>query len=196
MLTASQKAKFKSTSFSHFLKFEPIVFSGQLVKCMLLKEEFHLNPNEMMFKVHNTLLKFSISDFTVITGLNYVEFPSFCNEDEIPKQLSTSSSWFCNKYFLGKSLVYHGDLYHFLAQNQVKDDNDDVKLTLIFIVDYIMMSKKDNKLVDKYLWYMVGDLYMFGSFPWGRESFFLTHEYLKKALKGKHTDSEQDTNFL
>ncbi|KAL5565458.1 hypothetical protein UlMin_028622 [Ulmus minor] len=85
LLTSTQKSKFKSTSFGHFLDFEPLVFNGQLVHCMLLKEVFHLNPNEMMFKVHETLLKFSISDFSIITGLNCANYPSFCNEDGIPK---------------------------------------------------------------------------------------------------------------
>ncbi|KAL5547633.1 hypothetical protein UlMin_002864 [Ulmus minor] len=191
-LTPTQKSKFRSTSFGHFLDFEPLVFSGQLVHCMLLKEVFHLNPNEMMFKVHETLLKFSISDFALITGLNCAEYLSFCNEDGIPKQLPFGSSWLCSKYFPGKSSIYRGDLYDFLDQNQVKDDTDAIKLVLIFIVDYILLSKKDNKLVDKYLWHMVDSLDMFGSFPWGRKSFLLTLEYLKKALKGKQTDSQQD----
>ena len=83
----------------------------------------------------------------------------------------------------------------FLDQNQVKDDTDAIKLVLIFIVDYILLSKKDNKLVDKYLWHMVDSLDMFGSFPWGRKSFFLTLEYLKKALKGKQTNSQQDVIY-
>ncbi|KAL5554668.1 hypothetical protein UlMin_042069 [Ulmus minor] len=194
-LTPTQKSKFRSTSFGHFLDFEPLVFSGQLVHCMLLKEVFHLNPNEMMFKVHETLLKFSISDFALITGLNCAEYPSFCNEDGIPKQLPFGSSWLCSKYFLRKSSIYRGDLYDFLDQNQVNDDTDAIKLVLIFIVDYILLSKKDNKLVDKYLWHMVDSLDMFGSFPWGRKSFFLTLEYLKKALKGKQTDSQQDVIY-
>ncbi|KAL5574727.1 hypothetical protein UlMin_016426 [Ulmus minor] len=162
---------------------------------MLLKEVFHLNPNEMMFKVHETLLKFSISDFAIIIGLNCAEYPSFCNEDGIPKQLPFGSSWLCSKYFPGKSSIYRGDLYDFLDQNQVKDDTDAIKLVLIFIVDYILLSKKDNKLVDKYLWHMVDSLDMFGSFPWGRKSFFLTLEYLKKALKGKQSDSQQDVIY-
>ncbi|KAL5577967.1 hypothetical protein UlMin_019666 [Ulmus minor] len=162
---------------------------------MLLKEVFHLNPNEMMFKVHETLLKFSISDFAIITGLNCAEYPSFCNKDGIPKKLPFGSSWLCSKYFLGKSSIYRGDLYDFLDQNQVKDDTDTIKLVLIFIVDYILLSKKDNKLVDKYLWHMVDSLDMFGSFPWGRKSFFLTLDYLKKALKGKQTDSQQDVIY-
>ena len=99
---------------------------------------------------------------------------------------------FAANIFSGKSSIYRGDLYDFLDQNQVKDDTDAIKLVLIFIVDYILLSKKDNKLVDKYLWHMVDSLDMFGSFPWGRKSFFLTLEYLKKALKGKQTDSQQD----
>lgn len=194
-LTSSQKAKFKSTTFGHFLKLEPLAFSGQLVHCMLLKEVFHLNPNEMMFKLHETLLKFSLSDFALITGLNCSEYPSYCDEDGIPQQLQMGSSWLCNKYFPGKSSVYRGNLYDFLDQNHVEDDNDAIKLALIFIVDYILLSKKDNKLVDKYLWHMVDNLELFGSFPWGRKSFSLTLEYLKKALKGKQTDSQQDIIF-
>ena len=70
-----------------------------------------------------------------------------------------------------------------------------MKLALIFIIDYILLSKKNNKLVDKYMWHMVDNLDMFGSFPWCRKSFFLTLQYLKKALKVKQTDIEQDTIF-
>ncbi|KAL5567082.1 hypothetical protein UlMin_030246 [Ulmus minor] len=149
----------------------------------------------MVFKVHDTLLKFLTSDFSIINGLNCADCSSFCNEDGIPKQLPRGSSWLCSKYFPRKSSISWGDLYEFLSQNQVEDDTDAIKLALIFIVDYILLSKKDNKLVDKFLWHMVDSLDMFGSFPWGRKSFFITLDYLKKALKEKQTDNQQDIIF-
>ncbi|PON81617.1 LOW QUALITY PROTEIN: hypothetical protein TorRG33x02_225710 [Trema orientale] len=90
-------------------------------------------------------------------------------------------------YFLKKTNVSRRDLKDFLITHQkIGNDEDAVKLAKVFMVENILMSKREIILIDYFIFKLVDDENKFEDYPWGRLCYEKTIKYFRQALRNKN----------
>ncbi|XP_022891911.1 uncharacterized protein LOC111406765 [Olea europaea var. sylvestris] len=183
-LSDRQKLIMKGTCFAHFLDCHEIVVQPQLIHYFLLRQVQQPNPTELWFLVAERYVRFSISEFCIVTGLR-------CSGDSDTGIFENRQSQLKNKYFSQVDIVTHEDVKStFISACQMPDldlvetlPNHDVALIgILYFITAYLFSKDYKKLVDHYLFTLVEDFPALNSFPWGKLLFEITLSSLKDAL--------------
>ncbi|CAA2963531.1 Hypothetical predicted protein [Olea europaea subsp. europaea] len=93
----------KGTCFAHFLDCHEIVVQPQLIHYFLLRQVQQPNTTELWFLVAERYVRFSISEFCIVTGLR-------CSGDSDTGIFESRQSQLKNKYFSQVDIVTHEDV--------------------------------------------------------------------------------------
>ncbi|CAA2979118.1 Hypothetical predicted protein [Olea europaea subsp. europaea] len=127
-LTETQKQIFSKTCFGHFLRMNYVRIQHQTIHKMLLMEVKQSNDNEMWFNVAGNLLRFSIPEFCLVTGLKCV------GEDNI-SMFKIGECKLKRVYFGDIKSVYRKVVEQtFLNHPQNTPDEDVVKLGILYLL--------------------------------------------------------------
>ncbi|KAM3376205.1 hypothetical protein P3S68_014920 [Capsicum galapagoense] len=170
------KKRFKRSCFGHLRNLpEHLKFNGQLVHYLLLRriknDKMH---HEMWFCVNNKPVCFDLKEFCLITGLNCSSYPS---ESKMKKVLAKGDN-FCFKVTKNKNITT-ANLLHLIRENKLNEDQK-FKCCLLWFLHTMLLAKDSTKVVDKKLIRMVDSLSFLEKYLWGKETFQLTIDYLKK----------------
>ncbi|PON39242.1 hypothetical protein PanWU01x14_306330 [Parasponia andersonii] len=73
----------------------------------------------------------------------------------------------------------------FITHQKIGNDEDVVKLAKVFMVENILMSKREIILIDDFVFKLVDDEDKFEDYPWGRLCYKETIKYFCQALRNK-----------
>lgn len=181
-LTAKQKDLFRKGCFGHLLDFKFKKFPSQLIHHLILRQCPQAKPNELWFDIEGTILKFGMKDFALISGLNCNKYP-FIFKKNLPE--STTKRKFFRK---GKS-VSRKSLNDVFRANKGGKDEEIVRLAKLYCLESLLIPKKVENNIDPYHLKMVDDPELFDNYPWGRLSYEMTIEYIKRSINSQQAEA-------
>ncbi|KAF4391202.1 hypothetical protein G4B88_016512 [Cannabis sativa] len=163
--TNKQKELFKATPFGHFLKFpKDLKFQAQLVHHIILREVYSMSEDvEFWFKINGTMVRFSIEEFSLITGLKCHgndDDSIFVEKDESLRKVLFKES---------KGLITKKEVRNAFIRKRAKGDVNMVKLGLVhFLANFLFGTVPETK-VSNFFWNIVdSDDATFQQFPYGK----------------------------
>ncbi|XP_050231927.1 uncharacterized protein LOC126680778 isoform X2 [Mercurialis annua] len=153
---------------------QEFLIQGQLIHCLLLREVKQPVFYELWIKVSGQLLKFSIDEFALITGLKCVgsvDLKLYKNETSDFKTNCFGNIKKVSKKFLE---------YSFLSKRWSNEEEAFQMAVLYFIEIFLYNNKSESNVRDAHFNLVCsGD---FENFPWGKDLFHATLEFLKSKL--------------
>lgn len=174
--------KAKNSQFGHFFIAPPLQFFGVIIHRLLLRKVYSKYRNELHFNVGCKNLRFGITEFALITSLNFGPDPDQTKFEEI-----TKSRRIAELYLNDKDDVKLGDLEVVFLKCNEKEDA--WKLGLCYLMAGLLMLIEANCAIYKGLLAMVDDEDEFFKFSWGRHAYYNTLNRLSKNMvsyKEKH----------
>jgi hypothetical protein len=177
------------TCFAHFLECHEIVIQPQLIHYFLLRQVIQSNAEEMWFYVAGRYVRFSISEFCLVTGLR-------CDGDSDTQVFEDRPSQMKTKYFAQVDSITHEDVKStFLSACQMPDldlvealpDNDIAMMGILYFITAYLFPRDYKKVVDHYLFVLVEDFSALNRFPWGKLLFDITLGALRDGLSRRTT---------
>ncbi|KAL0534840.1 hypothetical protein IC582_029137 [Cucumis melo] len=166
-----QLALFRKTKFGHFLDLN-IVFNGPLIHYLLLREVEDKGNDYISFLLGDVVYTFGRREFNIITGQ--------CGPKEESIQL-VGNSRLLEKFFKDKECIYPSDLEDIFLEYE-GDDNDIVKLALVYFIELSLLGKDRRTKVDIGFFKIVDDWNTFNNHDWDEIVFGRTLSALKKSL--------------
>ncbi|XP_038902406.1 uncharacterized protein LOC120089046 [Benincasa hispida] len=150
---------YKRTVFGRFLDIE-LVFNSPLIHHMLLREVKNSGMDSISFFVRRKVITFSKDDFLLITGL-------WRSPTRVGRNKKSSHELF-TKYF-GSQLASNVFHLHLLEEEYkelvFENDDDALKITLVYYIKVAMMGKnKQKNVVDRTLFDDVEDIDYYNPF--------------------------------
>ncbi|KAF3656774.1 hypothetical protein FXO38_13985 [Capsicum annuum] len=172
------KSRFKNSYFGGLWDLpEHMKFNGQLVHYTLLRRVKPYNKlHEMWFNINDRPACFGLKEFALITGLNCGRYP---RDSRYVKAMEEGKAFF--KKIMKKRSVNAKRLLKFIRGGRL-DKEDKFKCCLVWFVHCIFLAWDLSKTADIDTIKMVDYLGFFEKYPWGKESFSLTLDYLKKRI--------------
>ena len=191
-LNETQLEMFKKSCFGHFLGMTNLKFSAQIVHNMLLRQCDIKREDEMWILVYSKGLRFSASEFALITGLKFGNISQF----------DLTSLRIRDQYFNGENKIRNNRLEEVFISLCKKGkrtstkrtkkkaklsgksnlDEDIVKLALLYFVEHVLLGKEGKNLIDLQWVQLVDSLEEFNKYPWGRICYERTLFGLQRAL--------------
>lgn len=143
---------FKETCFGVFVDMPKSNLQGQITKCLLMLECKQNNPNEFHVWVKGTVMKFTIFEFAIISGLN-------CTSNIEDFQYSTSDgSVLMIKYFsVAKNGISKKKIVEQYKMGNFDNNQDALRMTILFFIHTFLLSETDNAAVSYIEFNMVED---------------------------------------
>lgn len=135
-----------------------IQFSGQIVDallCRLLKPD---DKDSLCFDLGGKVVKFSISQFALITELK-------CTDEEAARARITTNSRLLHAYFEGRTPVSLAQLEK--ALRECDQMFDKLKLGLVFILESVLRYHHMKTSIDDFHLEVVDEIDTFNNYPWG-----------------------------
>ncbi|KAM3378938.1 hypothetical protein P3S68_011351 [Capsicum galapagoense] len=170
------KKRFKRSCFGHLRNLpKHLKFNGKLVHYLLLRYvKNDKMRHEMWLCVNKKPVCFGLKEFCLITGLNFSLYPS---ESKMKKVLAKGDNFYF-KVTKNKNITV-ANLLHLIRGNKLNEDQK-LKCCLLWFLHTMLLAKDSRKVVDTKLIRMVDSLSFFEKYLWGKETFQLTMDYLKK----------------
>ncbi|XP_031744033.1 uncharacterized protein LOC116404765 isoform X2 [Cucumis sativus] len=176
-LKPDQLTLFRNTKFGHFLDLN-IIFNGPLIHYLLLREVEDERVDHISFKIGEVVCSFGRREFNMMTGL-------WSSQPE-PIDL-VGNSRLLEKFFEQKKCIYISDLEDTFVEYEGDDDDDDiVKLALVYFIEMSLLGKDRRTKVDRTLFRIADDWTTFNNYDWGGLVFGRTLSALKRALDMQH----------
>ncbi|KAF4360331.1 hypothetical protein G4B88_012549 [Cannabis sativa] len=163
--TNKQKELFKATPFGHVFKFpKDLKFQAQSVHHIILREVYSMSEDvEFWFKINGAMVRFSIEEFSLITGLKCHgndDDSIFVEKDESLKKVLFKES---------KGLITKKEVRNAFIRKRAKGDVNMVKLGLVhFLANFLFGTVPETK-VSNFFWNIVdSDDATFQQFPYGK----------------------------
>ncbi|KAL4021790.1 hypothetical protein IC575_020607 [Cucumis melo] len=179
-LKPDQLALFRKTKFGHFLDLN-IVFNGPLIHYLLLREVEDEGNDSISFLLGGVVCTFGRREFNIITGLWGPK------EDYI--QL-VGNSRLLEKFFKDKECIYVSDLKDIFLEYE-SDDDDIVKLALIYFIEISLLGKDRRTKVDIGFFKIADDWNTFNNYDWGRIVFVRMLSALKRVLDKQYAKGKK-----
>ncbi|XP_038880465.1 uncharacterized protein LOC120072125 [Benincasa hispida] len=137
-LTPRQLEMFKKTVFGRFV-YVAIVFNNPIIHHMLLREVKSTRADSISFSVGKKFITFSNDDFLLITSL--WQSPTRVDQNE------SSSYELAIKYFSNRVTkdILHVRLLEEKYELEFENDEDVMKITLVYYKEVAMMGKNKQK---------------------------------------------------
>lgn len=184
-----QRSLFKNTCLGAFIDLKVIELQPQLIHQLLLREVKQPNTDEMYFNIHDHLVKFSIEEFCLISGLR-----CFGNGDFTRFRMKKShlkESYFKEYQSISTKVVQ--EVFLNLPINTV--DKDVVDMGLVYLITSFLFGTSYHKGVDDSFFCLVESEDM-NNFPWGKEIFSVTLSSLKNAFNKRMKNIFTGKKFL
>ncbi|KAK0590042.1 hypothetical protein LWI29_022036 [Acer saccharum] len=178
-LTEKQKKMFECTCFGRLLEMDELVFSSQTVHELLLIEAKSPNTDEMLFKLGDNRIRFSIQEFCIVSGLNCSPYPSV----DVDKRVKGVG--LIDGLLNGDMNLYNNTLEDVFMNACCNDDLTMVKLALLYFLENVSLGREKGSPIDSEHILLADDLDRFNEYPWGRVCFKMTMKSLQNALKGR-----------
>lgn len=156
---------------------------------MLLRQVKQPNPNEMWFNINDQLVRFSVVDFCLMSGLRCVgngDFTKYRSRD----------SYLKGKYFKDYENVSTQDVEEVFKNLPIDtEDKDLVDIGVIYLITTFLFGTSYHKGVEDSIFGLVESDDM-NSFPWGKELYSNTLSSLKNAFNQRMKNIFTEKNFL
>ena len=171
--------RFTESCFGHFLQMHrQNNFSGGIVHRLLLRELHHDGPaDEMRFLLGKHIVRFSKTEFCLITGLKFGVEPDTARYEVVENGIH-------DRYFRGQEEVEIEKLRAVLRIGIFEQQYDAVKLALLFMLNRILMGFDGRDKVPVWQFRLVEDLDAFDVFPWGTHVYRRSIYGFKRAFDG------------
>ncbi|KAF4388571.1 hypothetical protein F8388_012548 [Cannabis sativa] len=176
-----QEKIFRKTPFGFLFDMHTLVFQKELVHLMLLRQlNTERDDQECWYKIGSKAVRFGVEEFSAITGFNcggQYDLKPLSKK----KMLKFKSRMFPNFGITDK--VTRRDVRDvFLDQEFLIDDDDVVKMGVVYLLSCYLFGFTHDKKVDNFLFGLVnGDDYLdvlngfaFGKMLWERTFYYLT----------------------
>ncbi|KAK1577134.1 hypothetical protein Q3G72_019247 [Acer saccharum] len=153
-------------------------FSGGIVHRLLLRELHHDGPaDEMRFLLGKHIVRFSKTEFCLITGLKFGVEPDTTRYEVVENGMH-------DRYFRGQEEVEIEKLRAVLRIGNFEQQYDAVKLALLFMLNRILMGFDGIDKVPVWQFRLVEDLDAFDVFLWGTHVYRRSIYGFKRAFDG------------
>nr|XP_048332780.1 uncharacterized protein LOC112492390 [Ziziphus jujuba var. spinosa] len=126
--------------------------------------------------------RFTLRDFTIITGLRF---------GYEPNRRVNISTCISDTYFGGKRKVTNSEITKAFMTAQCQDDDeaddDRLKLTLLYFLETVLLGKESIATASYNHLEIVDDLKYFNNYPWGTLSYTTTIRSLKSAFERRES---------
>ena len=181
VLNENQLRMFRDTCFGYFLDLPKFVVQCQLIHSLLLRELHQPNQNEFWFEVWGKRVKYGIEEFALVTGLN-------CMGNVGASSVFIDENRLMSTYFPGSSKVNKQSVQECFLSKRWENDEDCIKLAVIFFVEVFLLSSGLGKTVSKRTFDIV-ESGTFNEYPWGKDVFYLTLDFMKGIVENKISGS-------
>ncbi|KAL2517660.1 Uncharacterized protein Adt_13907 [Abeliophyllum distichum] len=180
-MNEAQKGLFGISCFGNFLDLNELHLQHQLIHKMLLMEVKQPKKDEMWFKISGKLIRFSIEEFCVITGLKCIG----C--DDLSK-MKSGRAFLRQKYFSHLKCIYRKDVEDvFMSMPVNSADEDVVKIGMLYLITSFLFTTPYKKLVTEATFSLI-ESEDIETYAWGKELFKNTFSYLKIAMTKRTYD--------
>lgn len=174
-LTPSQLDMFSQTCFGPILGMN-VVFNGPLLHHLLLREVEEPRDDLISFNLFGNRVSFGKREFDLITGLRHTM--NRVDEDVRNRRLRIL-------YFQDKASVKCSELEKIFLEHTFENDEDAVKIAIVYFIELAMMGKERKQKMDTSLLGIVDRWEVFCNYDWSSMIFERTLWSLKNALKDK-----------
>ncbi|PHU13426.1 hypothetical protein BC332_14631 [Capsicum chinense] len=141
---------FRQTIFGSFLDMSQCNFQGLIPKCILMLELEQGDPDEIHVYLQGTILKFTISEFALISGLK-------CNGN-IEEHLYTRSSKSVAKYFSSSKHTVKKCIFVQRFKEENFDNNTDaLNMSILYFIHTFLFSQVRDATISRSDFVMVED---------------------------------------
>ena len=142
----------------HFVQLDTLGWSGQIFHNIVMRLMSHRAMDDALyFDFGQAVCRFSINEFCLLTGMK-------C---EGSTYLRTVDSRLIARYFSTLRGVSRENLEVQMSNAKFDDDDDAVKLSLLYIIFSIPLSNASTVKIDPKFFALADDLDAFNFFPWG-----------------------------
>ena len=178
-LTDVQLDMFSRSCFGKLFKMNELKFAGQFMHNLLLRQVECDDDAELWFALPNdSVIRFSIQEFGLITGLDCGPYPKDWSSDDC-----TTVDPFSRRIFNGSSKVSNKTLDATFRSASLDNDEDIVKLALLYFLEIVLLGKDPKNQIQMENIRKLDDMNAFNNFPWGRRSYDMTLRGMKKDFK-------------
>ncbi|GMN20710.1 hypothetical protein TIFTF001_043151 [Ficus carica] len=159
-----------------FMHLDTLGWSGQVFHNIVMRLTTHSAMGDALwFELGEDLVRFSINEFCLITGLNYVG----------STHLPVVESRLMSKYFSDVRGVTREYLELQMSNSKFDNDDDAVKLSLLYIVFSIPLSNASSVKIDPKYFALADNLDAFNEFPWGVLSWEATRTTICSTVENR-----------
>lgn len=159
-----------------FLHLDTLGWAGQLFHNIIMRLTDHSAIGDALwFEVGQELGRFSINEFCLITGLKCVG----------TTHLPVVESRLISRYFSTVRGVSRENLELQLSNAKFDNDDDAVKLSLLYIVFSIPLANASTVKIDPKYFALADNLDSFNEFPWGVLSWEATRSAICKTVENR-----------
>ena len=187
VLNDSQLGLFRETCFGYFLELPKFEVQCQLIHSLLLRELKQPNLYEFYFDVSGKRLKFGVDEFALVTGLR-------CVGNSMLSSVLLEENRLITKYFGGLKKINKQSVHECLLSKRWDNDEDCVKIALIYFIEVFLMSSPMEKMVSRRTFDLVESGF-YNEYHWGKDVFHLTMEYMKGNLFSSENKKKSDWTF-
>ena len=175
-LTDTQMSIFRSSCFGKLIDMQDLQFSAQIVHHLLLRQLDCSKEDDMWFLIAGKKIRFSLHEFNLVTGLNCGPFMS------IDEYKNLSSKRLLDEHFNSVEDVSKSLVQSVFLNCTSSNDEDVVKLALLYLLEILLLGKESKNKVDKSHLAMVDNLELFNAYPWGKIVFDMTIKSLSTVM--------------
>ncbi|KAJ8566072.1 hypothetical protein K7X08_030549 [Anisodus acutangulus] len=141
-LNLRQLKMFQATCFGYFLELPPFLIQNQLIHALLPREVVLKEPNELCVKINDTILRFGLEEFAIMTELK-------CLNDEDNVYGVQETNTLMKEYFPNSKKVRKVELVNCFESKPWKSDEDALKLAVLYFIHSFLFSNENNHLIDE-----------------------------------------------
>ena len=186
-LSACQVELFRKTCFGHLLDMDQIICQGQLIHGLLLREVASDDVNAICFKIGESILRFGIEEFGLISGLK-------CHGDIVDVRPGiVPDGGLMDRYFPDDISVTKLSLEEAIKYRRWVNDEDAVKLCVLFLIHKFIVTTRYDKLTNKD--FLLVDSGLYEQYLWGLVSFRALFNCIKGRLVERGSLKNSKTPF-
>ena len=160
----------------HFIRSGPLGWAGQLFHNIVMRLTDHSAMGDALwFEVGEELGRFSINEFCLITGMKCVG----------STHLPVVEGRLITRYFSTLRGVSREHLELQLSNANFDNDDDAVKLSLLYLIFSIPLSNANSVKIDPKFFALADNIANFNDFPWGVLSWEATRTAIQNTVENR-----------
>ena len=162
-------------------------FSAQLLHSILLRE-VKSDEKEMWSLIGCKNIQFSIEEFVLVTRLNCSPLHEPNIED------NENGDRIVNEFLDGNCAITTKELREKFIKAKSNDDMKIVKLVMLNFVESVLLGKENRNYINEPYVLLVDNFTEFNEYPWGRASFKMTIDSLRKGVVDRVANHKKKSN--